>query len=214
MVILSLVGIVGYVVQGTNRHSVDHSDTTRFFANGMSPNLTTAQQPTEFSELADMLNETIGPDEWFVVGPSTHAVNPNDLVEVDESDSEYSLIVQLCRRDQVLTTQHRYFGTYRGPDGEIEDRPREYLACAMYSNGFLSGSCEVKALSDTEVALTSNWTFDDKDAGMKSEFNCTFNAMLGSSGEIDCGNDAKLRWTFERNATKQSDAPKPPNGAN
>ncbi len=204
LLILLLVLIAGYIFHGALVLSIGQEQADSLLGGGMPSNLMTPKpNPTsDFDELLGLIEQTIDPDDWISIGGSKHIVKTDDLVEVEESDGEYALNMRLCWRDQVLAAQHRYFISYQGRDGEIEDRPRSFLACAMYSNGFLSGSCECNNVSSTEVAVSPDWTFDDRDTNVESTFNRSFNATLGGTGVIDCGNDATLIWRFVKKATE------------
>ena len=182
--------------------------------NGMPPDLMTPQPHSngEFNNLLNLIETTLG-DDWTLTGSPKHQVRKDDLIEVDESDGAYVLCMKLFREDQHLATEERFFVSYPGPDGEIEDRPLTFLACAMFSNGFLSGSCEVTGMSSTKVSIAPNWTFDDRDAKVESRFDQSFIATIGDTGAAECLNGAMIKWVFDRNATEPSDAPKPPKGA-
>ena len=70
------------------------------------------------------------------------------------------------------------------------------------SNGFLSGSCEFTQISSTQVSVTPAWTFDDRDANVKSRFDQSFIATNGATGTADCANGAMIKWSFEQKATE------------
>ena len=208
-----LTTIVCLFFRGTPSTPLGSEQTAMLLGGGMPLNLMTARSHSEadFTDFKKLI-ETIG-DDWIATGSPKHYVRRNDFIEVDESDGQYMLSIQLWRQDQHLATENRYFISYSGPDGEIEDRPWSFLACAMFSNGFLSGTCELTEVSSTKVTVAPDWTFDDRDANIKSKFDQSFVATIGETGAAECSNGAMIEWAFERKATEPSDAPKPPNGA-
>ena len=182
--------------------SEDHTEF--FLGSGMPPDLMTRQRlsTSESHDLMKHILTTMGV-EWTTTGSPKHHVRKNDLIEVDESEGVYVLSMQLFREDQHLATEHRFFVSYPGPDGEIADRPVTYLACAMLSNGFLSGSCELTEKSSTEVSIAPNWTFDDRDANVKSRFDQSFIATIGDTGTAECSNGALIKWVFDHKVTER-----------
>ena len=110
--------------------------------------------------------------------------------------------MQLFRKDQHLATENRFFVLYLGPDGEIEDRPLAFLACAMYSNGFLSGSCAFAEMSSTKVSVEPDWIFDDRDANVISRFDRSFVATFGNSGTAECSDGTMIKWVFENKVSR------------
>ncbi len=204
---------VGMFIPKPTSPSLDHDKLSDLIGGGMPPNLMTPKPNSttteSFDELMALVRQTVDPEEWIVAGKCTHLVKNNDLMEVDESEGEYVLAMQLCWRQQALATQERYFISYHGKDQEIEDRPFTFLACGMNSYGFLSGRCECTAESRAEVVVSPDWTFDNKESNVMSEFNRGFIATIGGIGEIDCGNDATIKWRFNEKATEPSVGPKP-----
>lgn len=205
-----LVIVIGLSFRGSATSSLGHEQIDMLIGDGMPQNRMTPQpystgdfdELMDFNELIDLI-ETTMEDEWIAIGGPKHKVKTNDLIEVDESDGDFALRMQLFWRDQQLATEWRYFVLYGGPDGEIEERPAMFLGCAMFSNGFLSGKCEFEEVSSTHVAVAPDWTFDDRDHNVESNFNQSFIAKLDDSGIVDCGNDATLRWRFEAKTTEQ-----------
>jgi hypothetical protein len=206
ILILLLATFVCLFFRGTPSTPLGSEQTEILLGDGMPPNLMTPQphSEAEFNDLMNLIETTLG-DDWITTGSPKHRVKKNDLIEVDESDGDYVLSMQLFREDQQLATENRFFVSYRGPDGEIEDRPLTFLACAMFSNGFLSGSCELTIMSSTSVSVEPEWTFDDRDANVKSKFDRSFVATFGHAGTAECSDGAMIKWVFEHKATEPSD---------
>ncbi|MEL6898923.1 MAG: hypothetical protein AAFP90_22715, partial [Planctomycetota bacterium] len=123
-----LMVVIGLSFRRSNTSPLEDEQLDVLIGNGMPPNQMAPQPYStgDFDELMASIETSIE-DEWIAIGGSKHRVKTNDLTEVDESDGDYALSMQLFWRDRLLATEWRYFVLYRGPDGEIEDRPLTFL---------------------------------------------------------------------------------------
>ncbi len=207
ILMLLLATFVCLFRRGTPSSPLSSERTETLLGNEMPPNPMTPQPQSEakFNDLMNLIETTMG-DDWTTTGSPKHHARKNDLIEVDESDGAYVLSMQLFREEQHLATENRFFVSYPGPDGEIEKRPLTFLACALYSNGFLSGSCELTEMSSIKVSVEADWTFDDRDAKVEYRFDRSFVATLGESGTAECSDGAMIKWIFEHKSTEPRDA--------
>jgi hypothetical protein len=210
LVVLSSIVIVGYLYRSASIPTANKTDAEGFTIDkGMPPNQMSPRDARDFDELIGLINETISTDKWTSTGGPTRIVKTNQLIEAEATEAEHVLTLELHRSDTLLVTQTRYLKNHSGTEMEVLDFGLpEYLACAMYAHGFLSGSFEMQGKSDDAVALRLDWMFDDKSTGLETNFRCSFDATVGNSGIINCGNGAKLQWKLEQNATEQNDEPK------
>lgn len=203
---LVVLVIAGYIYRSTFRPPVAATriaDTT--LDDQIEPKQTASQDASEFDELVELINETIVPEEWIAVDSSTMVLKEHRLLETVADEAEYVLTLELFRGESLLATQMRYFANHRGPHTEVAVPRAEYLACAMYANGFLSGTSEVSGKSDKDVAIKLDWMFDDQGTNLKSTFQCDFDASVANSGTIDCQDGARLCWKLEKKSPVQGE---------
>ena len=167
------------------------------------------QATNDFQNLMALIDETIETDGWTVIGKPTRVVQANELIETEPPKADHVLALELFRGGTLLATQTRYFANYRGTDMEIPQTLPRHLACAMYANGFLSGSSSIQGQSDRQVAVTIDWVFDEKSTTLRTEFESSFVATVAESGVIAVDEDATIHWKFDANKTDQYDQPKP-----
>lgn len=207
IVILAVIA-VGFVYRSTIQPPVE--STVGGDSGEMASISRVPQETSDFQDLIALINDTIETDDWTVVSRPTRIVQANELIETEPPKADHVLTIDLFRGSTLLATQTRYFANHRGTDIEIPQTFPQHLACAMYANGFLSGSSSIQGKSDKHIAVTIDWVFDDKSTNLKTEFECSFNAMVAESGVVAGEEDAKIHWKLDKKATKQSDEPKSP----